>query len=48
MGKYLAKVAQLAAVVVFGVATVGGHISDYNLVPLGLGLVYGAKYVKSL
>lgn len=48
MGKYLSRAAGLAAVVVFGVATVGGHISDYNLVALGLGLAYGGKYLKSL
>lgn len=48
MGKYLSKAAQLAGVVVFGVAAVNGTISDWNLVALGLGLVHGAKYVKSL
>lgn len=48
MGKYVAKAAKLAAVVVFGVAAVNGHISDWDLVPLGLGLHFGAKYVENL
>lgn len=44
----IAKVAHLLAIVVFIIATVGGSVSDWNLVPLGLGLYVGGDLLEDL
>jgi hypothetical protein len=48
MNVSIAKLAHVLAIVVFIIAAVGGSISDWNLVPVGLALYVGGDLAEDL
>lgn len=48
MNVSVSKLAHVLSIVVFIVAALGGSISDYNLVPLGLSLYVGGDLAEAL
>lgn len=48
MNVSIAKLANVLAIVVLIIATVGGTVSDWNLVPLALALYIGGDLAEAL